>query len=330
MPRLSPADRLKIHTWTAAGKTDIEISALLHCHPNTVATWRRRAADLPLQDLPRPGRPRCTTRAEDRRIRELATSGTRRGSLRSLAERSSTTAGNHPSHQTVGRRLHSAGIQQLLPQRRALLTVEYKRKRLLFARAMKRRRWDDAVFHDERKWILGPPKKRVWRKRGEIYVESTVKHPLSINSWAGFGIEGKTAMVLFKENMNAAKLSEILRRHFFPICRTLITPHRMAVVSFHDNDPKYRSHLVTDLLDQKKVLDAGQPPGSPDVNPMENLYGIVAKAVAEHRPRTKAGFSRAIKMEWNKVKKKVLRNLVNSMKNRLKDVRQAHGGHTTW
>jgi transposase len=63
------------------------------------------------------------------------------------------------------------------------------------------------------------------------------------------------------------------------------------------------------------------PPNSPDLNPVENLWAIIA-------PTTMAQLkSRSLK-EWQNIKVSTLENLVHSMPKRLQTVREMKGGHS--
>ena len=74
----------------------------------------------------------------------------------------------------------------------------------------------------------------------------------------------------------------------------------------------------------------GWPARSPDLNPIENLWGVLARAVyAESRQFSNVEqLKEAIQHEWSKITQTQLENLVHSMKNRLVEVLKRNGGIT--
>ena len=70
------------------------------------------------------------------------------------------------------------------------------------------------------------------------------------------------------------------------------------------------------------------PSRSPDLNPIENLWGILVRAVyADGRQfSTVAELKDAIRAAWAAIKPEVLKKLIESMKNRMFDLICAKGG----
>lgn len=72
------------------------------------------------------------------------------------------------------------------------------------------------------------------------------------------------------------------------------------------------------------------PPSSPDLNIMDNLWGIVKPLVDAHTPSTLKELKRAIKVEWGKIPLVQIHNLVDSMAERLSEVVHRKGGMTLY
>jgi len=82
----------------------------------------------------------------------------------------------------------------------------------------------------------------------------------------------------------------------------------------------------------KKWLDAngikvlsGWPPRSPDLNPIENLWGIVCKRVAQRQPVSDAELEKFLLEEWDAVPQEMVDNLVLSFKGRLEECVRVDG-----
>jgi hypothetical protein len=68
------------------------------------------------------------------------------------------------------------------------------------------------------------------------------------------------------------------------------------------------------------------PPYSPDLNPNENLWGILKARVESRLARTTDEVERVLKEEWEALDKEVLTSLAHSMPTRCAAV-VANGGH---
>ena len=74
------------------------------------------------------------------------------------------------------------------------------------------------------------------------------------------------------------------------------------------------------------------PPYSPDLNPIENLWAVLARAVEQRPPDTMEELQDRVAEEWDKVDKDkaLLRSLVHSMPQRCAAVIEAQGWHTKY
>ncbi len=66
---------------------------------------------------------------------------------------------------------------------------------------------------------------------------------------------------------------------------------------------------------------------SPDLNPIEHLWGILKRQVEHHSPSSIQSLKEVILEEWKKID---LEKRVHSMPRRLGAVIKNHGGHTKY
>ena len=94
-----------------------------------------------------------------------------------------------------------------------------------------------------------------------------------------------------------------------------------------DNAAIHTSKLTKDWFKTKniKVLDC--PTKSPDLNPIENLWGILSRRVYKNKCQFEDGktLTSCIKQYWNKIPSETLRKLIDSMQNRCVEVLQLKG-----
>ncbi len=91
---------------------------------------------------------------------------------------------------------------------------------------------------------------------------------------------------------------EILKQSMIPSLRRL----GLRAVFQHDNDPKHTSKTPTALLKKLRVKVMDWPRVSPDLNPIEHLWGILKRKVEERKVYNIHQLCDVIMEEWQPVK----------------------------
>ncbi len=126
--------------------------------------------------------------------------------------------------------------------------------------------------------------------------------------------------------MNSQMYCSILKEKMLPSLRAL---GRRALFQ-HDNDPKHTSKATVGFLKKNRVKVIQWPSMSPDLNPIEHLWGTLKRQVEHHSPSSIQSLKEVILEEWKKIDLAKCRQLVHSMPRRLGAVIKNHGGQTKY
>jgi transposase len=327
---LSLRERQRIIRLYESNHTKAEIARLLECSWNTVNNIiKQYEEDQSVQRKPRSGRPRSTSPTTDRRIVRLAAT-LPAGTTRSIAQLVTTTEDAHPSHVTVLRRLHDAGMVYRLEKRVPLLNDSQKEERLLYAHTNKNRNWNNVLFADETTLFLGSPTPRSWQFIDEPIHHPTIKFPPKVNVFSCICSNGVGDIYLFQDNLTAEMLCDIMQREVVSSAARLFGRGNHNWLLQHDKDPKYTSHLCRDKCEQLHIERLYQPPQSPDLNPIENVWTVLKNNVAHCHPTDVDSLMKAIENEWKKIDEKTILGHIRSMPKRCQAVIDAHGGNSDY
>ncbi len=147
-----------------------------------------------------------------------------------------------------------------------------------------------------------------------------MKFPQSVMIWAAMSSAGVGPLCFLKSTVNAAIYQEILEHFMLPSA-----------------DKRYGDTECGHLPTLPKVPKAGSMTmvllcliGSPDLNPIENLWGIVKRKMRDTRPKNADDLKAAIKATWASIPPQQCHKLITSMPRRIEAVIKAKGVPTKY
>ena len=155
--RLSTLDRGRALGWLQEGISGREVSRRLGVSHSVIQRLQERFQTTgSVQDRPRPGRPRVTTRRQDR-LFLLSTLRERTTTARTLRSHLIQTSNVNISESTVRRRLREFGLSSRAPAVRVPLNQRHRQVRMAFCRRHQRwtrQQWGRVLFTDESRFTL--------------------------------------------------------------------------------------------------------------------------------------------------------------------------------
>ena len=204
------------------------------------------------------------------------------------------------SERTIARARQELGWVHQTAKYAQLVREVNKGVRLDWAEQMikENEQFDNVIFTDESSFQVEYHAKKAYRRIGEPRIlRQRPKHPAKIHVWGGISKRGATQIVLFKANMTATRYTSILDAALVPFLNSAYPDgHRL----FQDNDPKHTSCWAQWYFNEKAINWWPTPAESPDLNPIELVWGSMKEAIRNHyKPRTLEQLEESIKHYWN-------------------------------
>lgn len=174
------------------------------------------------------------------------------------------------------------------------------------------------------------------RRVGEEFkpecVVPTVKHGGgSVMIWGCMTDTGVGEMFVCEGRMDSIKYTNVLESALLPSFSILFGDTNMDGVKFQqDNAPCHKSARTMSWFRENFIELLEWPAQSPDLNPIEHLWGILKRKVRRHTITTKEELKRRLRQEWNALTEEQCKNLVGSMPRRIAAVIAAKGGPTKY
>uniref|UniRef100_A0A915MVI3 Tc1-like transposase DDE domain-containing protein n=1 Tax=Meloidogyne javanica TaxID=6303 RepID=A0A915MVI3_MELJA len=143
-------------------------------------------------------------------------------------------------------------------------------------------------------------------------------------SWAAFSTRGKLQLAFPSTRMNSEEYQEVLEACLIPF---LEEHDEIPHIFQHDNASIHASASTKQWLADRDINILSWPACSPDLNVLENAWGMLARRVyANNRQfQTVAHLKMAVIEAWNELDMNYINRLVESVPDRLFQLIQRNG-----
>jgi hypothetical protein len=259
----------------------------------------------------------------------LQAKGKRKRSIRKVAKDAGVCK------ETVRKKLHAAGLSPFRPPTLSKISEAGKIKRVKFAKDYLSADWNLVLMTDEKDFEANPqPNRRntvVWAKhKSEVKPFEKQSWGLKVKCWGGVCAVGKTELLFYKGNLDAVAYQALLEKAL-PSMKALFGRKKWTFL--HDGASAHKAASTNDWLKRHvpKFVSSGPsgvwPPNSPDLNWIENIWGIIVQRMEEYPspPTNEDELKEKLRKIWNEIPISVLKKCAASMPQRLVQVIQRKG-----
>jgi transposase len=321
-----------------SGHSGEAIAKQVGVSPSTISKLRSKKHST----LPKAigGRPSKLSPANIRHAQHLITSGKAENAVQ-VTKALANVIDQPLSANTVRLHLKKSGMKAVVKTKRPILSARHRKARLDFAYTHKDWTIDDwkrVIWSDETKInrLGSDGRKWAWKKAGEGLSDRLVQGTLKFGggslmmwgcmTWEGVGyaakIDGRMDGDLYLQILKD-ELQQTLEHYGLNPSDTIFQ---------QDNDPKHTCKKVREWLEEQDFRTMIWPAQSPDLNPIEHLWGFLKRRLARHEnpPNGIHELWERVQVEWEGISVEECQKLIESMPRRVQAVIRAKGGYTKY
>jgi transposase len=323
MRQLSVSERLEIQRLHKEKFSDRYIAKKINCSRDTVHRWTRLCPVSTNKVEEKRGRKRKFNLLEEKQIEKILVTNNRLGT-RQLVSKVKAETRKSISDRTLRYFARSWDYKWGQAKPRPELSEKTKRKRFLWCKKHENEDWKKWIFSDEKFFRLGTISKKLRYKKGSQPEITAKRYGPSFHVWNAIHYKEQFPIIMVPKKMNSSKYQEILRIGFQG-------HYQKGMIFQQDNAPSHRAKDTLLWLEINKIKVCRDfPPYSPDLNPIENFWGISNQKLGTFGTQTNQDFSETVKKQLQEFPRKIIKNLILSMSKRVKECIKLKGGHVNY
>lgn len=232
---------------------------------------------------------------------------------------------------TVWRKRKELGFNYKPPKIRQALNEQQIENRLKFAYSVLNSPLDYTrlIFSDESRFCLGSDNQWRWYRRGDdddqVFAE-VEKFSSSIMVYGAIGLDYKSKLVICEKTLDALEYRNVINKS--QMKNDLDEKYGEGQYIFmQDGAPAHTSYLTSLFLQKRVSYLKIWPANSPDLNPIEHLWGAMKRIIKTKNITSKNELIETVQEVWDAFPQEAINRLVLSFHGRLRTL-IANDGHS--
>jgi transposase len=233
------------------------------------------------------------------------------------------------SETTIYRLLKNQDLVIKTETKKIILSPEHKENRLTFAKNNIFRDFSNVIFSDEKKFNLSGPDcySKHWSKKHEnlFYANQKKFGGGSVMIHLTISYFGQVTLCEMIGTYTGADFIQLLDEKVLPKIREMFGDHEF--VFQQDNASIHNAAIAKQYYRENDINIMKWPARSPDLNPVENVFGLMSNIVYKRRKKyhTIDSLWEGIDNAFKSLKIETIKKLYDGMKKRLLMVVEKHG-----
>jgi transposase len=225
------------------------------------------------------------------------------------------------SVRTILRLRKLLGFRGVHYRRRPILTENGKRKRLYYCLDNLDEDWKEVIFSDESMFVMGDDHKIVYKRpESPPVIKQFDEYPYKVMVWGGIWWQGRTRLCFIEGSVDAKVYQKILSDY-------LLRDNLDEIGELlQDGARSHTAQSTMEFADAKGIDIRQNPPSSPELNPIEKVWGWMKDRVSNDDPRDKDQLKALIQKYWDEIPQTLIQHYISHNRTVVNEIIQAEGG----
>ena len=183
--------------------------------------------------------------------------------------------------------------------------------------------WKNIIFTDESMFMLTDEHEIIWKRPGSPFiVKPVVEYPQKFMVWGGIWYEGRTELCFINGIVDQYKYQDIINKY-------LVNTHLNDDFEIlQDGATSHTAHSTIDFMDEKGIDLIQNPPTSPDLNPIEKVWGWIKHEANKKNCSNLQELKDLVKHLWNNLPQSTIQEYIKHNSTVVNDIIQSEGSTT--
>jgi transposase len=169
------------------------------------------------------------------------------------------------------------------PILKPLLTDDHLNQRENWAIFYQNYNWNNVIWSDETTISIQSNKlSKIWIHKDDTVINRIIKYPLKIHIWGCILKNYKLIVHICNKTMNSTNYIAVLKKKLLPRIKLYEEKTGNKIIFQQDNAPCHTSFKMCEFFSNNNIEVMMWPANSPDLSPIENIWGILKNNVGKN------------------------------------------------